>query len=337
MTHLVVYPRCELIVGGAVLTVLDIAATSGMRSPFATLQARVRHDSGPFSETEDARASFGYRTPGSQRPRFGGRVIGDSIRWAPRQVSFRATGRLALTNEATGIVDEALNLPDPDLPPDYDAGTYALGWADKTDGEIITDILALYGITDVAIADTGRRFATLAPGPGSRFAVRLASDQPGYDLIRRIDELTGCRTYDGPDGRVTRLRASGRPSGIAARTFTEGVDFKGNETSREKDTEGLYNRIVVEGQGGQIDGEGVPVVIRAEREGASPYIPDPPGTRAYTLQSDLIETQGFADDVADLLYANLNWRREIVTLPLAYGDSSISPGMTVAIDAPSSL
>lgn len=337
MTHTILFPRAEALVGGSSKTVLECTAMSGLRSPFATATARIAHTEGGFSETEDFRLALGYRSQSSMHSRFSGRLIQDSIRWAPKSVSFSGAGRLALTQEATGVVDEALSTSDPDLPPDYDTATYTLGWANATDGTIITDILAAYGETDVNIVDTGRHFATLAPSTASRFALKLASDQPGYDLIRQIDELTGCITFDGPDGRVTRIVASGRPTGSAARTFAEGVDFKGNDASREKSTEGLYNKIVIDGQGGQIDVDGVPVIIHAEVSGPSPYIPTPPGTRAYTLSSQLIDTQGFADDVAALLYEDKNWRRELVTLPLSYGDSSVYAGMTIAIDAPDAL
>ena len=336
MAHKRLYPRADLTVGGESKIVYDAQSTLGYRTAFASLSARVRHTEGGFSGTEFVRLALGYRAQSSLRTVAAGKLREDSIRYGPTQVSFSATGPLAATQEATGIVDDAYTTAgDPTLPPEPDAATYALGWIDATDGTIVTDTLALYGITDVNIVDTGRRFATLAPAVTSKYAVRLASDRPGYDLIKEIDRLTGCVTFDGPDGRVTRIAVSGLPSGSPARTFTEGVDFKGSNATRQKSNDGVYNKVVVRGQGIVDPTTGLAVPIEAERHAASPYVPTPPGYRQYpAIESDLIETEEFAGEIAKRVLGEVNRRQETVTLPLTQGDSGLYPGMTVAVVSP---
>jgi hypothetical protein len=333
MARIDAYPRAQLVVGGLTKTVLEASATHGYRSPASGASATVRHTEGEFSGTEDVRLALGYRPQSTVRPRFGGVIDPNSIRWAPKKVAFSAVGPLSRAMEATGIEDLALANPDPELPPTGER--YALGWINATDGTIVTDLLALCGITDVNIHDTGTLFATLAPATSSRYAVRLPSDQPPYQLIEEIDRITGCRTFDGPDGRVTRLPVSGLPGGTPARTFAEYVDFK-DGASREWTNRGVYNKVTVTGQSG-IDGDGVPYSISASRTKVSPYVPTPPGTREYTFHSALIETEALAGEVAARLLAELGRRQETITLPLSKGDSGLYAGMTVAVDSPEVL
>ncbi len=326
-----IFPRAQLTVGGRGLTVHEASATSGYRSPFATLTARVLHTQGGFRGDEAVRLDLGYLAQASMRAVGAGKLREDSIRYAPKQVAFSAVGPLGRTQEATGIEDTSLANPDPTLPPSTER--FAKGWVNATDGQIVTDILALYGITDVTIADSGQRFATLAPSPGSKYAVRLRSDEPGWTLIQEIDKLTGYRTFDGPDGRVTRIAASGLPSGSAARTFTQGLDFKGSDATRTRSSEGVYNRVTCKGQSG-ILGDGTPYAIAVTVSAPSPYVPTPPGFRELVIESDLIETYDLANAIATRTLGEVNRRVETVTLPLTKGDSGLYAGMTVAVVAP---
>lgn len=327
MSRVDAYPRAVLTVGADNKSVYEASATIGYRSPFSRLSARIRHTEGGFSGSEAVALALGYRPAGTVRPRFAGSIDEDSLRWAPGQVALSASGPLARTQEPTGIEDTDLVPSGEDDPPTDER--YAAAWVNATDGTIVAGILALYGITDHNLHDTGTLFATLAPGETSRYAVRLASDQPGWQLIEEIDRITGCRTFDGPDGRVTRVAVTGLPGGSVARTFVQGTDIADGAT-RERSSQGVYNKVTVTGQSG-IAADGTPYTIQASRTKTSPYVPNPPGTREYTFASELIETEALAGEVAARLLAELGRRREDVVIPLAKGDSSIYPGMTVAV------
>ncbi len=328
MAHTLVFPRAQLTVGGQSHTVFEAQATSGIRSPFATVSARVVPSGSAFRGDEAVRLDLGYLAAASVRSVGAGTLNQDTVKYGPQTVSFTAVGPLGRTQEPTGIEDASLANPDPTLPPTNER--FAKGWVDTTDGAIVADILALYGITDVTIADSGTRFATLAPSPGSRYAVRLRSDEPGWTLIQELDKLTGYRTFDGPDGRVTRLPASGLPSGSPARTFTQGADFKGSDATRQRSSDGVSNRVTVTGQSG-ILADGTPYAIGVTVDAPSPYVPTPPGYRETAIQSDLIETYDLASAIATRTLGEVNRRVETVTLPLARGDSGLYPGMTVAV------
>lgn len=330
--HVTLYPQAELTVGGQRKTVLEAQATIGLRNPFASGSARVAHTEGGFLGTELVRLALGYRALASRRAVCAGTLREDSIRYAPKAVSFGFVGPLARTQEATGIADPAYTtVGDPTLPPEPDPTTYALGWVNATDGQIVTDILALYGITDVNIAGSTHLFAALAPSVTSKYAVRLASDRPGWDLIAELDRLTGYRTFDGPDGRVTRLPVSALPGGVAARTLVEGRDFKGSGATRQKSNDGVYNRVIVRGQGLVDPTTGIATPVQAERYADSPYVPTPPRYRLLTVESDLIESEEYAGEIAARLLGEANRRQETITLPLSYGDSAIYPGMTLGV------
>jgi hypothetical protein len=322
-----VFPRSELTVGGRFLRALELSATFGYRSPVATCTARVEPQVLGLRGNEDVRLRLGYRT--ILIPRFAGRIKGNSLKWSPKGVSFRATGPLTKAMKATGIEDLALAPTDPTLPPTDERWAY--GAINKTDGQIITELLALVGLTDVNIHDTGQLFATLAPAVTSKYAVRLASGRAPYDLVKEIDEITGCRTFDGPDGRVTRIAASGLPSGSAARTFTQGADFNGNTASRELSNDEVSNAITVIGQAITDPDTGLQIPIKVTISAPSPYVDDPPGTNEHTFQSDLIESYDLALAVAQRLLGEKNRRLEYVTLPLVKGDQGIWAGMTVAV------
>lgn len=328
MAHQRVYPRTELIVGGRFLVALESSNTHGYRNPSAGMTARVRPDAAGFTGAETIAIRRGYRSAASLRQRFGGTLNANSLRWAPQGVAFTGNGPLVRAQEATGIEDLALVPHGPDDRPTDER--YAAAWIDATDGTIVAGLLALCGCPIGDIADTGTRFATLAPSVQSRYAVRLASDQPPWQLIEEIDRITGCRTFDGPDGRVYRIVASGLPSGSAARTYAQGADFKGEDASREFSSAGVYNKVTVTGQSG-ILADGTPYSIVATRTKDSPYVPSPPGTREYTFHSDLIETEELAGAVAARLLADLGRRKESVALPLTKGDPNVAVGMTVAV------
>lgn len=322
-----VYPRSELRVGGAVVTALQVQCTTGYRSPVATLTATVAPSVYGWRGDEAVRLALGYRA--GLTGRFGGKIKGNSLRWSPKGVSFRAVGPLSKTQKATGIEDPALAPTDPTLPPSTERWAYAA--IDTTDGALVGDLLALCGIANASIADASVPFATLAPSLTSRYAVRLASDRAPYDLIKEIDVISGCQTFDGPDGRVTRIVASGLPSGSAARTFTEGVDFSGQNASRDWSGDEVYNQITVIGQGLTDPETGLSIPIKVTVSAPSPFVDDPPGTNEFVFQSDLIESYDVATALATRLLGEKNRRVELITLPLVTGDPSVWPGMTVAV------
>lgn len=334
MARIDLVERAELIVGGESKTVLQISSTHGVDNPASSLNATIRHDQGGFTGTEAVAGRLGYRSYSSMGPIFGGAIDTDSIRWAQKSVSFTAVDQLRRLMEPTGIEDLSLVNTDPELPPTNER--YAYGAFNKSDGQIVTELCALVGVTDVVIEDTGTLFATLAPSAASRWAVRLPSDQAPWALIEEIDTITGCVTFGGPDGRLWRVASSGLPAGFVARTFAEYADI-GDGASRERgSSQQVINKVTVVGQSG-IDGDGVPYAISASRTKISPYVPTPPGTREYTFQSDLIETEEIAGTCAEYLLAKKGRRTDTFTIPLVKGDATLRAGITVALDAPNTL
>lgn len=330
MTFKVVYDAAKVVIDGSEVIPLECGVIAGYRSPFASATAKVNPSVSTFVGDEQIEIEMGYRA--RLRRRFFGLLDVDTYEWAPKGAGFSAVGNLAKTQEPTGIVDPTLVPHGIDDPPTNEQ--YTLAWINSSDGTIVTDILHLYGITNISIHDTGQLFATLAADVTSYYAVKLASNQAGWTLIQEIDKITGCVTFDAPDGTVTRIPVSGLPSDEAFKVFVEGADFSGEGANKQTTNQNIYNKVTVYGQTGILS-DGTPYAITSSRTDTSPYIPTPPGTREFTFSSNLIETEDLAGTVAARLLGELNRRKEIVTLPLAIGDNTISVGMTIGITSSS--
>lgn len=324
MTVVVVYPKASVVVDGDEKTVLDTQTTVSLRSPISVSQVTVNHDDGGFEGTEKVQVVMGDQT-GMQQVADGFLNV-DSMSYAPGQANFSTQGILYLTQEATGIIDETAT-PEtlPDDPP-YQGPLYTKMWVEETDGTIVTDILAAYGITNVSIDDSGTVFGTIKP-------VRWQSDQPGWALIEELDNITGRKTFVSSDGVVTRIEYSGLPSGSSSMSFTEGTNLR--NIQRQRTTGKVYNSVKVTGATGIQAPDGVYYDISAIRDGTSKYIPNPPGTRQFTFSSELIETEELAGDVADRLLRQLNRRTETITGIISPGNRKLQAAMTVALTAPS--
>jgi len=266
---------------------------------------------------------------------FVGTVDDDALALWPWEQSIKCSGALNRTTLPIGTprlptdpgpgglpisYDPATN---PDVVVYYDSsGAQGRTW---TDGQIVTDILARYGIVNVNIADSGLVLATLLP-------ILVLRDQVGAQLLQELDELLGYRTYDGPDGVVRRVPLSLNPSGGYARSYREGVDlYRATHTRTRRQ---VRNRVVLQGLPNLRGSTGTPYQPMGIAQGTSPYVPTPPGYQAYTWSSALAETAAICNAYATRKLGELNRLAETVSYDLMQGDSRLAPNMTALITAP---
>ena len=293
------------------------AVSTGFRSNFATLRAAL--PPGEPTPALDARLAFlaGYDETG-QRTIFQGEAEDTGRDLWPVEGSVAGRGLLARTERAIGVGDPTA---DPD-----DDGTYP-AWQGEglTDGAVVSQLLALYGIPagNVQSDQPERTFGNLRP-------LRLGVNQPAWQLIAELDRLTFMRTFDHPDGTVWRLPVDGRPASPAL-TLTEGVHLiAGTSGSRTRRT--VVNKVAMTGLA---DAGGPGLTPRAELEvpGAA-YVPDPPGFVVEEWQSDLAETEEECARYASRRVGQLANPGETAQVALDRGRPDIYPGMSIAIASP---
>jgi hypothetical protein len=185
----------------------------------------------------------------------------------------------------------------------------------ETDGTIVEDLLDKVGITERSIQEWGELFGVIEN-------VVLDPGEDVWDLINRLDQVTGYKTYDGPDGVVRRRRISGNPSGTAARTLTEGVDIF--SIRRPRTIRGIHNAVIVTGMAQEL------ITPVAERRAENPLVPTPPQYIAFEFQSDLIEDNDMCEAVAERLMLEVNRVVEEVPVEIK-GDPRRKPGETIGV------
>lgn len=201
----------------------------------------------------------------------------------------------------------------------YEAPTEAT-YASQLDTAIVSDLLADAGIDSMSIE---------GPDPtltlGTVEDVILKAGSAPFDLIKRIDEVAGFITFDGPDGIVRRRRNSGLPSGSPAWTYVQGENILDIDPPRL--TSEMRNKVVVTGLP---QGDFTP---SATQQAANSYIPNPPEYVADNYSNDLIETDDIAGAVAVRRLKRKNRIIREITLQVP-GNPLIYPGMTIGIQAP---
>ncbi len=196
-------------------------------------------------------------------------------------------------------------------------------YSDQHDEDIVQDLLEQAGIPadQLAIAGQSEHFGTVED-------VVLPAGQSPMSLISRLNELTGCVIFDGPDGVVVRMVLNpGTPSSTAAWAFQRG-DYLA-DASRELALADVRNKIVVTG----LPGEGGTATPSGGRYADSPYVPNPPRYIPYTLSDELIESDAYADTVALRQMAKRNRLPDRVKLTII-GNPLMRAGCTVSLLEP---
>lgn len=322
MSLQVLTPVHEALINGIRFGVLNGSVTVGTRQ--ATAQAQLTLNTAVASvgpgDTVEYRAGYNGRLSTI----FVGEVQAEGVKYYPNQVDINCVGILDRTTRElgepplTGTEDvDADGNPIPLLrwpKSSTDTATY-------TDGQIITDILALYGITNVDIADAGIVLS-------SPDYVALYRTQTGISMIQEIDLYTGYRTFDGPDGKVYRRVFSGKPSASASLVLLEGRDLL--DASRNLSSDQIINRVTITGRQTELltPTATIQAPSRVNPRTGKPYIADPPKYRASNRRTDLLQTEQLCADAAARELGERNRLQESVNVTLPKGNVSLLPSTT---------
>lgn len=305
-------PTTRVEIDGAPRTLLGGNATSGPKSAYSTATVLLDPSEGRPTPGQTVRIWAGYDA--SLQLIFTGEVDAGGVTLAPNELEVRCTGILSRTNGQIGT------------PPTIVDGEaeqeYLLTWEGKTASEIIADILDAYGIVAYSLSDSALTFGNIEP-------VGLMGSDSGWSLIEQLDEVEGYKTFDGPDGSVLRMPFAGIPSGVG-RTFTQGVDLFAGRLDESR--AGTCNRVIATGLP-QVGSTGVDFTPTEELDAPSPWIPTPPGFRAFTFASPLFETADDCGVYCARKLGELNRLRGEMPFDLALGDATLRPGMSVAVDS----
>jgi hypothetical protein len=202
-----------------------------------------------------------------------------------------------------------------------------------TDVSIALDLFTRAGFGSGQTSGIGGQNALMAQLQG----IVLTNQQTPADLLTRLDQATGCKTFATPNG-VIRIPITYTPSTGAVWTLRQGFEIL--DIQNRRSTRKFYNRVIVLGlkQGGaQI------ISIRS----APANLPQVPGSSAlqllygrlasqpitYQFSSDLIQSQDLADLVSDQLLRIGNRVESRYSITTAFTPQAI-PGQTVAVYAP---
>lgn len=202
-------------------------------------------------------------------------------------------------------------------------------WSSVLDTTLVGDLLTRSGVTFDAGQIAGDDL-TLAV----RKAVTLSEKQASTELIQRLDEAQGYRTFDLPDGTVRRQLVLTLPSATGALRFVEGLNDPDAaepthyllEIGNPQTIRGVHTKVVVTGLPSD-DG----TVPRAAFAGSSVYAPV---QQVYEASSDLLETDDACATLAARLLGDHNRVITEVTIRVA-GNPYLRPGMTIQVTAPS--
>lgn len=196
-------------------------------------------------------------------------------------------------------------------------------YTNQDDAAIIRNLLEKMAIPShvASIQSSSWTLGTIEP-------ITLKAGVAPYSLISEIDDLAGYKTYSLTSGIIVRRRVSGIPGLIGALTFTKGVDILTN-ARRSRTRDGIVNRCIVTG----VDYEGLTIGGPGVGEASAPnaYIPDPPGFITQTIQSNLVEDDPKALEIATRIVGDKNRRPEGLDIQVPF-DPRVQPGMTITVN-----
>jgi hypothetical protein len=327
-------------------TVTSVSCSTGSKSAFATASIDFDITEGRPYPGDRVEIYAGYGATRSLV--FSGEVDDEGVDLWPNKTSVSCSGFLGRTQRTVGTptlpgedfdgvtitYGTCADAPsaDPSGAPDS-AATPAYRFCAMTDKAIIEEILKIYGIADMNISayTPSTIFGNITP-------INVLNSDDGWKVIQSLDEVTGFRTYDSPDGTVVRSSYSELP-GSGGKILSEGFDLAGGKTSRSRRT--VVNRVTCQGSQDVLDTQGIPISIRAARQLPSPVnpnthlpiIPTPPTYQSKDFSSNLIETFALADSYCARVLGELCRVIETISIELDKGDQTIYPGMTVQLNS----
>lgn len=196
----------------------------------------------------------------------------------------------------------------------YEWGGTERTYTSTTEGSVIQNLVEAMGIDSsvTSIEDTGMTV-------GVTQAVRFQRGAVFLNWIREMDELCGAATFTRGDGAIYRRTVD---TGTVTWYYEQGLNI--NHIQRTRAIDGIYNAVQVDGL--TYEGLSVSAFIGT----ANSDIPDPPGTIAYRVQSNYVETDTRATIVATTLLDRKNFRPEAYTLT-AVGNPLIEVGHTIEV------
>jgi hypothetical protein len=202
-------------------------------------------------------------------------------------------------------------------------------WSSTVDTTLVGELLSRCGVyyDPGQIAGDALVLGTLKP-------VVLTERESSSDLLQRLDQAQGYKTFDLPDGNVRRQLILTLPSATGALTFVEGLNDPDAsppthyllEVGNPATVRGIHTKVVVTGQ--PLDDGTTP---RAAFAGSSQYAPV---DQVFETSSDLLETDAACATLAERLLADQNRVITEVRLRVA-GNPYALPGMTITLTAPS--
>jgi hypothetical protein len=256
--------------------------------------------------------------------RFEGRLREWDYSFYPRAVVLHAAGTLSLLEEFEQKLDtvgDDEGAPGLELEPLLGI---PLGSGGGTLKEIISAVLDDVGVTYTAglLADPTHEYGLEAP---EEFTWRQGETAAGY--VNRLCEASeGYRLFNSADGDVYLAQIKGRPRGSTDLAFTAGVDIFESSRANRSITQ-TRNSVRVNGLD-YGDGDG-PVTYLLE---SSNDIQTVAGSHLFTVSSSLIETEDWAETMANFWSGEMN--REIVQVTLhTFRDDVIGPAQTHLVDA----
>lgn len=192
-------------------------------------------------------------------------------------------------------------------------------YTEAEDGAIIQNLVEAMGIPPelTHIESSGHVF-------GQFDDVIAPSGAAFWPLIEDLDRVTGYRTFT-MNGIIYRRRVSGAVSTSARWDYREGVNIL--HITRHRGRAGIRNRCVVKGVSDDFS------EIEQEASAPNPYIPNPPGYITEEIQSNLIEDDAFALEVAERTVSDLNRRDESLGVRVS-GNPLMQPGDIVYVVSP---
>jgi hypothetical protein len=290
-----------LIAGRQVPNVFGADTSSGLTQINA--QASIHLTERPSYAEKRAACEVWAGYNGNTRLIFRGELTGRAWEYFPGVVTLEARDMLARTRLDWGGDDRT--------------------YTESDDAALIRNLLEAMGIpSSVAhIESSGWTLGTVQE-------VIAASGRAFWPLIEEIDRLAGFKTYTRPDGTIWRNRISPFAAESAAWTYEQGVNLI---SIRRRDTvEGIVNRAIVTGltyEGLVVGGPGV-----AEASAANPFVPSPPTYITRREQSDLIEDDDKAIEIALRTVADNNRAPEVYEGEVI-GNPFLRPAMTIHVAA----
>lgn len=281
------------IAGGLITGIVGCDVSSGVTQINA--QALIHLKSRPARAVEGAACEVWAGFDGRTDIIFKGELDGTTWEYFPGVVTLPARDLLARTR--------------------YEWGGDDREYTEQDDAAVIRNLLEAMGIPSSAahIESSGWTLGVIQ-------SVIAAQGRPFWSLIEEIDTLSGFRTYTDRTGAIRRMQISGNIGVGSAFDYTDGENII--KITRRRSLDGIVNKVVVTGldyEGLTVGGPGV-----AEAQADNPFVPNPPRYITEAVQSNLVEDDEKALEIATRMVRDKNRRPETFEIEVI-GNGKVQP------------